>query len=236
MFGKHTEKMEEKGKDALEMAEEKKKKNEKSTEEACRKAIKQLAVGIDLAGSEKRPTGFCVIDSCLNASTSVLYKEAEIIDSVVKSGAKVVCIDAPLSLPKGRKNIDDRKGPHFRVCDLELRKRHIRFFPITLGPMRMLTKRGIRLKKELEKRGFKVFECFPGGAQDVLKMPRKQQGLDLLAKALKKYGVKMPKRNLTGDELDAITCAIVGIDYLLGKYEKLGDKNEGIILMPKIKR
>ena len=188
MFGKHTEKMEEKGKDALEMAEEKKKEDEKSTEEARRKVI------------------------------------------------KVVCIDAPLSLPKGRKSIDDRKGPHFRACDLELRKRHIRFFPITLGPMRMLTKRGIRLKKELEKRGFKVFECFPGGAQDVLKMPRKQQGLDLLAKALKKYGVKMPKRNLTGDELDAITCAIVGMDYLLGNYEELGDKNEGVILMPKIKR
>ncbi|RKY82101.1 hypothetical protein DRQ11_14665, partial [candidate division KSB1 bacterium] len=34
--------------------------------------------------------------------------------------------------------------------DKELLRRKIKFFPITLGPMRSLTKRGIRLKKEIE--------------------------------------------------------------------------------------
>ena len=225
--------MEKERKDALEMAEKKKEKNEKSAEEARRKAMIGVAVGIDLAGSKKRPTGFCIMDLSLNAHTSVLYTDSQILREVAKTRAEVVCIDAPLSLPKGRKSIEDRHGPHFRACDMELRKRHIRFFPITLGPMRMLTERGIRIKKRLEGMGFRVFECFPGGAQDILNIPRKQEGLNLLARALKRQGVKGLKPSATGDELDAVTCALVGIDYILGKYEKLGDENEGIILMPK---
>ncbi|MGC9037378.1 MAG: DUF429 domain-containing protein [Candidatus Micrarchaeia archaeon] len=225
--------MEKERKDALEMAEKKKKKNEKSAEEARRKAMTGVVVGIDLAGSEKRPTGFCIMDLSLNARTSILYTDSQILHEVTKTEAKIVCIDAPLSLPKGRKSIEDRFGPHFRVCDMELRKRHIRFFPITLGPMRMLTERGIRIKKRLEGMGFRVFECFPGGAQDALNMPRKQEGLNLLARALRKHGIKGLKPSATGDELDAATCALVGVDYVLGKYEKLGEESEGIILMPK---
>jgi predicted nuclease with RNAse H fold len=52
----------------------------------------------------------------------------------------------------------------------------IKFFPLTLGPMRKLTERGIRLKKILEKKRLDVVETYPGAAQDILKIPRKQHG------------------------------------------------------------
>ena len=227
--------MEKERKNALEMGKEKKKENKESTEEKGRQALTlMLVVGIDLAGSPKRDSGFCEIDRSKHCATKVLHTDSEIIEAVERARPKVVSIDAPLSLPRGRKSIN-QLGPHFRQCDLELRKLHIRFFPITLGPMRMLTSRGIRLKKSIEAigKGIKVIESFPGGALDLLGMPRKQRGLGALRKSLVKYGLKGLRNNATGDELDAATCAIVGLDYINNNYMRLGDPEEGVMIMPK---
>ena len=48
----------------------------------------------------------------------------------------------------------------------------IKPFPITLGPMRKLTVRGIHLKNILETKNFTVIETYPGGGQDVLGIPQ----------------------------------------------------------------
>ena len=93
-----------------------------------------------------------------------------------KARPGLVVIDAPLSLPRGRKTIEDRSGPHLRECDRELLRRKVPFFPLTLGPMRMLTVRGMRIARALSKRGFPVVEGYPGGAQDILGLPRKKAG------------------------------------------------------------
>ncbi len=133
-------------------------------------------VGLDLAGVENRPTGFCVLEG-LTAETMLVYTDQEILKGIKAVHPDVVAIDAPLSLPTGRKSIDERTGNHLRECDKELLRRGIRFFPITLGPMRKLTSRGIALRKALEAKGFRVIEVYPGGAQDILRIPRKQKGL-----------------------------------------------------------
>ncbi|MDA4119904.1 MAG: DUF429 domain-containing protein, partial [Thaumarchaeota archaeon] len=142
--------------------------------------------------------------------------------------------DAPLFLPKGRKSIEDRGPPHFRECDKELLRMHIRFFPISLGPMRMLTTRGMKLRAVLEGRGLEVIESFPGAIQDLLHMPRKQAGLPLLARALTDYGVVLdrPEGELNGDELDAVTSALVGLLYKRGNYRAIGDPAEGLMILP----
>ncbi len=226
--------MEKEREDALEMGKEKKKEDKESAEDESRKALMLLpVVGLDLAGSAKRPTGFCAMSLDLFCKTSILYSDEEIISKVLSVKPALVSIDAPLSLPKGRKSIDDASGPHFRQCDLELRKMHIKFFPITLGPMRMLTERGIRLKRVFEKRGIKVIESFPGGAQDILGIPRKQKGLGKLRKSLEEYGVKGMRNDSTGDELDAITCALVGVLFVSGNCLVLGDHSEGTLVLPK---
>lgn len=193
-----------------------------------------VAVGLDLAGSEKRNTGFCSMDSRMNCRTAVFHSDEEIVSNTIASNPDVVSIDAPLFLPKGRRSIEDRGPPHFRECDKELLKMHIRFFPISLGPMRMLTSRGINLRKRFESEGLEVIESFPGAIQDLLNMPRKQRGLDRLGNALADFGVTVdrPISALNGDELDAITSALVGIFYVAGDYRAIGDPEEGLMILP----
>ncbi len=195
-------------------------------------------VGLDLAGSEKRTTGFCFMEEDMSCRTVPLHATSDILKATLDARPDVVSIDAPLCLPKGRRSLEQRGPPHLRACDRALLKMHIRFFPITLGPMRMLTARGMALKKVLERKGLEVIESFPGSAQDVLGMPRKQEGLEKLRRALIGYGVKgdIRKMAITHDELDGITCAIVGLKYLQNDYTALGDASEGYMILPKVNK
>ncbi|MEM2910534.1 MAG: DUF429 domain-containing protein [Nitrososphaerota archaeon] len=190
-------------------------------------------VGIDLAGSESRPTGFCAMTEDLVANTSVVYKDHEILGLVRSTMPRIVAIDAPLSLPRGRTSLEVREPYHLRECDHELARMGIKFFPVTLGPMRKLTERGMRLKPIIEEVGVEVIEVYPGGAQDVLRIPRKHASLEGLLRGLRRLGIKGLRREMSGDELDAVTCALVGYLYLKGEYVALGDREEGTIIMPK---
>ncbi len=193
-------------------------------------------VGLDLAGSPNRTTGFCLLDENLYAETKALYTDREIVSETIASNPEVVSVDAPLSLPRGRKSLS-RPGPqHFRACDRELMRMKIRFFPITLGPMRKLTARGIKMKRVFEAKGLKVIESYPGSIQDLLGMPRKQEGLEKLRRALVRYGVEgqVRKKEITHDELDAITSALVGKMFLEGNYLAIGDPEEGLMILPPV--
>jgi hypothetical protein len=190
-------------------------------------------VGVDLAGSEKRDTGFCIMDARKRCSTSVLHTDGEILDRTSAARPRVVSIDAPLSLPRGRESLEKRGPPHFRECDKELLRMRIKFFPISLGPMRMLTARGIRLRDALKGDGTEVIESFPGATQDILGVPRKQAGLRELERGLLGLGVRWDEsRERSGDELDAVTSALVGLMYLRKQYRAIGDPEEGLMILP----
>jgi len=193
-------------------------------------------VGVDLAGSESRATGYCLLEVDMRAETQILFKDSEIIQHVQRDLPDIVCVDAPLALPKGRCCLRDdcpcRGRGHLRECDKTLLQMGIKFFPLTLGPMRKLTMRGIRLKKALENLGFKVIESYPGAAQDLMGLPRK--------KSLEKLKVGLIQRvkgglreAVTEHELDAVTCALVGRMYLEGNYIALGDPEEVLMILPK---
>lgn len=187
-----------------------------------------VVVGVDLAGSARRPTGICVLHG-LRAETHLAFEDAEILMWVSQARPDLVPIDAPLSLPDGRTTIQDRSGGHFRDCDRELKRRGIRFFPVTLGPMRMLTERGMALKAKIEALGYRAVECYPGAAQDLWGIPRQHKDRTGLLAGLRKLGVKGLPEDLTGDELDAATAALVGRWFLQGRGEVLGG-NEGIVI------
>lgn len=193
-------------------------------------------VGIDLAGSSKRDTGLCWIAGKRILAYATAHSDKEILDFVIRANPDLVVIDAPLHLPPGRKSLEDRNGEHFRPCDRELLRRGIRFFPITLGPMRSLTQRGIHLKRMLSRRGFKALEMYPGAAQDIWKIPRKQFGLGPLRRGLERLGLHTLDRRMNGDELDAVSGAYVGVLYLQGTAEMIGDIKHGAILLPRAKR
>jgi len=189
-------------------------------------------VGVDLAGSPKRNTGICTLKKDSITFCTIVHTDEEIISYVEKEKPALVTIDAPLNLPPGRKSIEDRTGEHFRPCDRELLRRGIRFFPITLGPMRYLTKRGIHLKRVLTRRGYAVIEAYPGAAQDIWHTGRKQDGLSRLRRGLQKLGLKGLNNKMNGDELDAVTAALVGQLFLRGKAEVLGNFKRGAIVVP----
>jgi predicted nuclease with RNAse H fold len=189
-------------------------------------------MGVDLAGSVKRKTGLALLDELLNCRYFTVYTDEDIIKIALEEKPEVIVIDAPLSIPRGRKDINDRNGPHFRACDVELRKMGIKFFPITLGPMRMLTERGIKLSKKLSSIGFRVIESYPGGVQDVLKIPRKKN-IKGLIDGLKRLGIKGCRDDMNDHEADAATIAYLGFLFVKGLAVPLGDPDEGLLYLPK---
>jgi len=194
--------------------------------------VRAPCLGIDLAASERGPSGVCLLKGLEAGPVLILRSDDEILRFASGFHPSIVAIDAPLSLPRGRRFPDDREGPHFRECDLALRKLGIKFFPVTLGAMRKLTARGIHLKEELCRSGFEVIEVYPGGAQDILKIPRGRRDPEGLRRGLEALGIAGLRSGLSVHELDAVTSAWVGKLYLEGRYTALGDPGEGLIIMP----
>lgn len=191
--------------------------------------LSYLVLGLDLAGSPRRPSGLCFLLN-MEVSTQLAYQNEEILFLVKEKKPNLVAIDAPLSFPVPRSDGD--KKISLRICEEELKRRRIPFFPPTLGPMRQLTERGRWLRQKIEAMGIKVIEVYPGAAQDIWGLPRSHREPYGLRQALVKLGLKGLKEKMTADELDAITAALVGYYHLLGKTEEIGDPQEGKIILP----
>lgn len=191
-------------------------------------------LGLDLAGSPRRSTGWCLLYGEADARAGVVHDDAEIAELVARARPALVIVDAPLSLPRGRRTIEDRSGPHLRACDRELLRRRIRFFPLTLGPMRLLTVRGMTLAARIGRAGVTVVEGYPGASQDLIGIPRKNDGLEGLARGLRRLGLRgdLARRALTHDELDAVTIAWVGRQHLRGRSLVIGDPSERQMVLP----
>lgn len=191
-------------------------------------------VGLDLAGSPRRTTGFCSLGRGSRVRCLALTSDEEIVRATLDADPNLVAIDAPLSLPQGRRSIDDRRGPHFRAADRELARLGVRFFPITLGPMRLLTARGLRLRARFAEAGLRSIESYPGAAQDLWGIPRKQHGVERLRRGLLRFGLTgdIVRSDLTHDELDGITCALVGRAFLRGDFIAIGSPDEGLMVLP----
>ncbi|WP_448583776.1 DUF429 domain-containing protein [Thermocrinis sp.] len=184
-------------------------------------------LGIDLAGSEKRNSGVAYLED-KKITCFVLHKDEEIL--AISKNFSHIFIDAPLSLPKGRKSIEER-GPHLRTCDLMLRERGIKFFPISLGPMRLLTERGMRLKAIMEGWGKMVYEVFPGAFYDIMGIKRKDK--EAILELYRKLGFDLEDRKYTQDEIDAVACLLTGVMFLDGRAELLKGE-DGAIVIPKV--
>jgi uncharacterized protein len=192
-------------------------------------------LGLDLAGSPRRPTGFCVLRG-RRVTVGHLFGDEDIFAMVDTAAPRLIAIDAPLALPAGRcclLNTCACAGTtHFRVSDHELRRLGIRFFPMTLGPMRQLTERGMRLKAALEDRGLTVIETYPGAAQDIWGIPR-QRDVAGLRHGLSRFRLQGLQRSEPSPHvLDAVTCALVGQLYLSGTASSLGSPDEALMILP----
>lgn len=200
-------------------------------------------VGIDLSGSEGKASGWCVLDGH-EVATLALHGDEEIIAQTVKERPRVISIDSPLSLPAGRKTVEDtdpgrNKYGIVRFCERILKRRGVNVYPALIQSMQKLTARGMRLAQRFRALGYPVIESYPGAAQDILGIPRKRASLEFLERGLVEFGItgSFVKEAVSHDELDAITSAIVGVFFWSGMYERLGEVPFGdeALIIPDLK-
>ena len=191
-------------------------------------------VGIDLTAGDK-PSGIAYLDGS-EVETCSLVTDEEILTYVRELRPQIVSIDSPLGLPGGGETIDPSAGI-VRAAERDLASIGIPAYPALIDSMKNLTLRGIRLRKAIESfpDSPKVIESYPGAAQDILCIPRKQKSLTLLREGLRRLGLK--GRGLdtrSHDEMDAITSAIVGRYFEAGLFEGMGIPSEAQLIVPKV--
>jgi len=167
-----------------------------------------------------------------SATTKSIRTDDDLIRETLAVQPDLVSIDSPLSLPDG---YGAPGVPIYRKCELALKRMGISVFWCLLPSMQSLTRRGIFLANELRKAGCKVIESYPGAAQDVLGIPRKKASLEELKRGLFRSGIlgDFVTANVTHDEIDAITSALVGLFYLADEYIALGTAAEEYLIVPR---
>lgn len=197
-------------------------------------------VGIDLTGSEARGSGWCNLVGS-DAETAVVHTDEDLIGRTVAAAPHLVSIDSPLCLPFGRIAVEDSDPGReefgiMRWCERELKRRGVNVYPCLLPSMQKLTARGIYLANILREKGIPVIESYPGAAQDIMRIPRKGAGVEWLKLGLAGFGVtgSYLEDEVTHDELDAITSALVGTFHLANMSEALGTNEEDPLVIPEI--
>ena len=199
-------------------------------------------VGIDLTGSEQRKSGWAAATG-RNLTTGLVASDAELTERTLAAEPFLVSIDSPLSLPEGRiSEFDDDPGRYeygiVREAERQLRRRGIHVYPALLPSMQRLTRRGVELATRLRKSGVPVIESYPGAAQDILGIPRKKTSLKHLVEGLRRFGYigLTNEADVSHDELDAATSALVGQFMLAGYWEALGSEEEDYLIVPTVDR
>ena len=99
-------------------------------------------IGVDLTGSEARPSGWCVLRG-KEAETCKVGTDDEMLARASDAHPRLVSIDLPLSIPFGRSKVeDDDPGRQqfgiMRRCERELKRRGINVYPCLLPSMQGL--------------------------------------------------------------------------------------------------
>lgn len=181
-------------------------------------------VGVDLAGSPKNATGFCVlsIDGTNKVvSTRVLHADSEIISNLNKlKGIVSIAIDAPLTFD----------GVN-RKCDLELSDYGA--LPVTLRGMEVLAVRGTSLAERLREEGYTVLEVYAPASSKILGLYDKEDSIMQKNFLSASITGDVEKRLLSRDELDSISCALTAYLSSEGACESVGDEG-GRITIPSV--
>lgn len=200
-------------------------------------------IGIDLTGSEDKESGWAYMVAN-QVKCRRIKSDSELIESIRQYNPDVVSIDSPLAYPKGRccskKDCECSKYGIMRTSERMLRHFGITVYPCLIDSMVNLTTRGMSLAKQLRNMGYTVIESYPGVAQDVLMIPRKGKTVEQfhhLKQGLASFGIVgdlIDKPEISHDEVDAITSALVGYFYLNGQYVGLGNEDEDYLIVPRV--
>jgi histidinol phosphatase-like PHP family hydrolase/predicted nuclease with RNAse H fold/dephospho-CoA kinase len=205
-----------------------------SVQRSSKIPVGSRVIGIDLTAGNKA-TGVALIEGA-TVKTQSLWSDSEIVSFIKKHKPTIVSIDSPLGLPGGGESVNAKAGI-VRVAEQDLASIGIPAYPALIDSMVPLTMRGIRLRKQIESlpRSPKVIESYPGAAQDIFAIPRKQKSLELLRHGLRRLGLRGPGvATRSHDEMDAITSAVVARYFEVGDYEPMGVVAEAQLIVPKV--
>lgn len=197
-------------------------------------------IGIDLTGNETKPSGWAVLTGD-EVVTKQICSDDDLISESLKYNPKIISIDSPLSYPEGRCCVNPtcncKKFGITRYCERLMSSFGIHSYPCLIPSMVNLTNRGIALARKFKDNGVEVIESYPGAAQDILHIRRKQSGLDHLKNSYKNFGIKgdyFSTEKISHDELDAIASALVGLFYITNQYVGLGNEKENYLIVPSV--
>ncbi|MGQ4891742.1 MAG: DUF429 domain-containing protein [Candidatus Njordarchaeia archaeon] len=188
-----------------------------------------VVVGIDLSGSDRRPSTLAMLDSNQNLFIYNFQHLKEIIGFVIEKSPKAIAIDAPFQLPN--------RGA-FRECDRKMKKIGVKPLPPIWDSMKKLVYRAREILEKLDK-SYIIVETFPTGALNLLKMKnikdRKTQ-MGVFNRIVEAYKFKLvTKVFFVKDVLDATLCAIAALNYIRGwGYIEIKDDEGCRIVIPKL--
>lgn len=113
-------------------------------------------VGIDLAGKEKNPTGFCLLTEN-RTETKIFYYDKDILDEIERIKPNLIAIDAPFTFAS---------DGYFRDCDKLLREMGFKPLSPNFPNMKPLVLRARKLIKALK--GYRVIEVFPQASKQII--------------------------------------------------------------------
>jgi uncharacterized protein len=180
-------------------------------------------IGIDLAGSPKNDTGFCILevtgeDKVL--AVSLLHSDSEILEKIRTASPDLIAIDAPLTY----------KGVN-RECDNILSSYGA--LPVTLRGMEVLARRGTNLAGVIGKTGFKCIEVYSKASGKILGLYHEEESnVQRMFLSIGLCG-DLERRILSRDEIDAIFAALTAYLHTTGSTEEVGDEG-GKIILPKV--
>ena len=178
-----------------------------------------LVLGIDLAGSARRPSGYALMTLRLEVmEAGHLYGDEEILGYASKTRPSLISIDAPLTLARG-----------FRRCERLMIEAGYRLLPASSGPMRMLAERGSRLAAELRKRGLEVVETHPASSLRALGYKGRITRLGAIRFLASELGLAV-RNDLSKHEVDAILSALAGVCHLAGVARRFEAEDGAIVI------
>lgn len=182
--------------------------------------MKTKVAGLDLAALERNCCGYAIIDLGLSKLVRLkcLYKDEEIVASVLADNVKVVSVDSPIA-----------REPRLRAVDRAAIKLGFRVLPPNLGYMSKLTIRGWNLYERLTSAGVTVIETHPKSA---MKSSKVSSVVDLA----RRLGVDLDKyesKRLRKDLRDAIIAALVALCYVRGDCVSQIIAEDGVIYLIK---
>ncbi|MFH1721889.1 MAG: hypothetical protein ABH950_04715 [Candidatus Altiarchaeota archaeon] len=179
--------------------------------------------GVDLAGSPKNPTGFCVLSIDKNEKIvrcKILYSDEDLISEIKKEAPKLTAVDAPLTF----------EGKN-RSCDENLHRYGA--LPVTLRGMEVLARRGKAFGEQLTSEKIKAIEVNTKVSAKILGLASKKD-FEAQKKLLSvNLSGDITERYLSRDELDAVYAAITAYLHLEGQTSEVGE-TDGKVIIPKI--